>query len=586
MSTAALTVTVGQFSDKGRKETNEDFYGVVIPEGPALTTKGIAAVVADGMSGSAAGGEASEFCVKGFLSDYFSTPDTWTVKTSVHRVLRALNRWLCAQGNAGYGDALGLVSTFSAVVMKSTTAHLFHIGDTRIYLLRDGELEQLTTDHGVRGGHGREYLARALGVELDIEIDYQSVALEVGDRLLMTTDGVHSHLRAKDIAGTLMGHWDDLDVACRELVAAALAHGSPDNLTAQVLGVTALPLEDEDSFYRKLTALPFPPALSPGMILDGYRILRELHASKRTEIYLAEEEDTAERVVLKTPSVNYQDDPLYIDRFMHEAWVGRRLHHPHVMRILEPRRRSQCLYHVAEYIGGITLRQWMADHPQPRLAEARAIAQQIASGLRAFHRMEMIHQDLKPENVMIDHFGNVKIIDLGSTKIAGLAEIVRPLDENGILGTRNYAAPEYLFGGVPTAQSDIYSLGVMVYEMLTSQLPYGAHVTAALNRSGGQAPKGSSARARSRWRYQPATIYNPTVPAWVDGALAKAVHPDRHRRYETLSEFIHDLSRPNAAFLRRRRPVPLLERNPLAFWRALSLLLVLLNLLLFYFASR
>jgi serine/threonine protein kinase len=581
-----LAVRIGQYSTAGLKTANEDFQGIQVPDEPLLTTKGLAAVIADGVSGSEAGREGAEACVLSFLTDYFSTPESWTVKTSVHKVLSALNRWLYSQGHARYHTPNALVATLSALVIKGATAHLFHIGDTRIYLWRDGQLAQLTHDHRARLLGGRAFLSRAMGIELHIEIDYKTLPVEIGDLMLMTTDGIHDYVDI-DAIGNILEQWQEKPAeACEALAEAAFANASPDNLTCQILRVESLPEEDEDAFYRRLTELPFPPSdLSPGLILDGYRILRELHASKRTQLYLALDEETGTRVVLKTPSVNYDDDPLYIEQFLHEEWIGRRLYHPHVMRVLKPKRKRQCLYHVIEYLEGHTLRQWMHDHPRPSLHDVRDIVAQLATGLRAFHRLEMIHQDLKPENVMIDCHGSVKIIDFGSTQIAGLNEIASPIEHNFVLGTRNYTAPEYAAGEAIGAHSDIYSLGVITYELLTGRLPY---KNAELNNGAADQadqPAFSRRARRQSHTYIPAKHHNPDVPLWVDRALAKAVHPDPRQRYQDLSELVYDLYHPNAEFL-KSKPTPLLERNPLAFWQWLSAILVLTNLVLFYFATR
>ncbi len=142
-----LEIAVGQFSTAGCKEINGDFYGIITPREPLLSSKGIAIAIADGVSASDAGEEASELSVKGFLDDYYSTPESWTVKTSVGRVLTALNRWLHGQGQRIYGSSRGLVTTFSGLILKSASAHMFHVGDTRIYRWRAGEIEILTNVH-------------------------------------------------------------------------------------------------------------------------------------------------------------------------------------------------------------------------------------------------------------------------------------------------------------------------------------------------------------------------------------------------------------------------------------------------------
>ena len=460
-----------------------------------------------------------------------------------------------------------MVTTLSVLVIKSATAHLFHVGDTRIYRMRRGKLECLTRDHRVHVSEDKNYLSRAMGIELHMEIDYRSLPVEVDDVYLLTTDGVHDYIEDTALAEFIYSHSLDPTAAARHIVERALENGSHDNVTCQVIKVDELPHQDEHEFYQQFSELPFPPPLETGMVLDGYEIIRELHASKRTQVYLAQDRDTRTRVILKTPSVNYDDDPEYIDGFLHEEWAGRRMKNQHVLQVLKPHARRQCLYYVTEYVEGQTLRGWMNDNPQPALEEVRNIVRQIAAGLRAFHRLEMIHQDLKPENIMIDDHGTVKIIDFGSTKIAGIEEITTPLQRQQLLGTRNYTAPEYLQGYAGNNVSDLYSLGVIAYEMLTGKLPYG--------------DKELTLRRLRRVRYIPAVRSNPDLPFWVDKALEKAVAIDRNRRYSLLSEFIHDLAQPNSAFLSKNSE-PLIERNPVLVWKGIALLLFALNLLFLY----
>lgn len=559
-------IKVGCCSEAGVKASNDDSAGSHIPEGSLLFDKGLATVIADGMSGSDAGREAAQACVRGFLSDYFSTPESWSVETSGAKVLTALNRWLYGQGHQIYGSSRGMVTTFSALVIKSATAYLFHVGDTRVYRYRSGELEQLTRDHRTQVSPDKNYLNRAMGIDLNLDIDYRSFAVEPGDLFLLTTDGIHDFLKHRDLLRLLGPLTNDYTETAQAIVQQALAAGSDDNVTCQLLHVITPPAQHAADIYRGLTDLPFPPPLEAGMVLDGYRIVRELHASKRTQVYLALEVESQREVVLKTPSVNYDDDAEYIDAFLHEEWAGRRINSAHVIKVLEQKQRRQCLYYVTEYLPGKTLREWMHDNPTPPLDQVRNIVTQIAAGLRAFHRLEMIHQDLKPENIIIDRHGTAKILDFGSTKIAGIEEIVTPLKRDNRLGTRHYTAPEYLQGYPASTRSDIFSLGVLSYEMLTGKLPYDSELTV---------------RNLGRVHYQPARARNPEVPAWMDAALQKAVTLDTEQRHGLLSEFVHDISQPNAALLSEALP-PLLERNPVAFWRGLAIVLLLIDLLLIF----
>ncbi|MGR8941190.1 MAG: protein kinase domain-containing protein [Gammaproteobacteria bacterium] len=568
-----LTVSVAYASDKGIKDENQDFVGSMVPEDHQLAYKGIAAAIADGMSGCDAGREASHCCVAAFLDDYYSTPDSWSVKHAGQKILSATNSWLYSQGQRYYDATHGMVSTLSAVILKSNTAHLFHVGDSRIYRLRGGNLEQLTRDHRIRAGSERNYLNRAMGIEPRLEVDYQALPLQQGDLFLMTTDGVHDFVDQKALKHVLLDGGDLISLAQR-LIDLAAQNQSDDNLTCQLLRIEQLPLLKEDEILRRQSQLPFPPPLRPGIVLDRYRIEEEMHASKRTQIYRAFDLDTGRQVILKTPSVLYEDDTHYIEHFLHEEWAGKRIRNDHVVKTLGSDREKSCLYYVTEYLEGPTLAEWMRSNQKPEIREVRRIIEQIALGLRAFHRMEMLHQDLKPENIMFDLNGTVKIIDFGSVKIAGITEMT-PLDHGtpeNILGTLNYTAPEYHLGLRGTIKSDLFSLGVIAYEMFNGALPFGRAM-----------PEQPNKINLDKLRYVPSIHCNPMVPVWIDGALKKATAIQPEFRYDDLPEFLYDLSTPNPKFLSAEEALPLMQRKPLLVWKTLALILVLTNLATLYF---
>src|SRR6186713_1806220 len=147
-----LRISIGQHSDRGRKKSNQDFHGAMIPAAPLLGIKGIAVALADGISSSPVSREAAESAVKGFLTDYYCTSETWSVKTSAQRVIAATNSWLHAQtrrSQHSYDKDKGYVCTLSAMIIKSSAAHIFHVGDSRICRVVGSTLEQLTDDHRV-----------------------------------------------------------------------------------------------------------------------------------------------------------------------------------------------------------------------------------------------------------------------------------------------------------------------------------------------------------------------------------------------------------------------------------------------------
>ena len=213
-----LRVAAGQYSAAGRKPANQDFHGLAIPGDALLASKGVAIALADGISSSAAGQQASAAAVQGFLAEYYCTSEAWSVKKSVERVLAATNSWLFAQtqqGQGRYDKDRGWVCTFSAIVVKARTAHLFHVGDARIWQVQGQTLEQLTSEHRVHVGGGQSYLGRALGIAPHLEIDYRSVPLEPGDTFVLATDGVHEHVPQGAILAALAAHREDLDGAAR-----------------------------------------------------------------------------------------------------------------------------------------------------------------------------------------------------------------------------------------------------------------------------------------------------------------------------------------------------------------------------------
>jgi len=569
--TRQLKISVGQYSDKGRKEINQDFHDACIPSDPLLSSKGIALAIADGISSSDVSQVASKAAVTSFLSDYFDTPEAWSVKTAAQRVLVASNSWLYSQSRQSqyrYDRDKGYVCTLSAMVIKSTTAHIFHIGDARIYRLLDNSLEQLTEDHRLWVSENESHLSRALGISQQVEIDYQSVQVEPGDIFIMATDGVYEFADACFIVDAINVHRNDLDTAAKSIVEEAYAQGSKDNLSLQIIRVNTLPVRNADELYQHLTDLPFPPILEARMEFDGYSIIREIHASSRSHVYLALEKETNTRVVLKMPSIDLRGEPAYLERFLMEEWIGRRIDNAHVLKSCAQTRKRNYLYIVTEYIEGQTLAQWMRDNPKPEMETVRGIIEQIARGLGSFHRQEMLHQDIRPANIMIDNTGSVKIIDFGSARVAGIAEINSPIPQEDLLGTAQYSAPEYFLGENPDTRSDLFSLGVITYQMLTGTLPYGIKVSQARTKI-----------AQNNLTYRSVLADDREIPAWVDLAIKKAVQPNPQKRYQELSEFVFDLRQPNKEFLNRTRP-PLMERNPLVFWKSVSFILAIIVMIL------
>lgn len=574
------------FSEAGIKPINEDAVGYKKPtESYAQENKGISVALADGVSTAEAGREASHTAVERFLEEYYQTPDTWSVSGSGEKILSTINLRLFRQSHEFTTSTKGYLCTFSAVVIKSRTLHFFHVGDSRIYRLREGVLKQLTTDHVAIIDDNRTCLSRAIGMDSRLNLDYGHSDIRVGDRLLLTTDGVHDFIDADQLKDLLAGYSSASEIV-KHIQAAAIDAKTNDNLSSAAIIVKSLPETNLEDYSARLTRLPFPPELQVGMKLDGYRVIRELFASSRSQLYLVRDElaehsqDEGKCYVMKTPSRNIEEDMSAIDRFIQEEWIGRRIHSPHVVRVIQQQRARTALYYLMEYIDGIGLDNWIAEHQPPSPKQSIAIVRQIAEGLKVFHNNEAIHQDLKPANIMLTNqsilAGNpqVLIVDFGSVYVAGLAELQRPLVHEGALGTASYSDPLYLLGRNPGIQGDIYALATITYEIFTGCLPYGEQIDEC-----------HSALDYDRLRYKSASQYNPQIPLWFDAALEKGVAFDLQQRYLKIDDLLTDITQPNPLFLQAD---PVVEKNAssLTLWKLLSGFWFLTFLLVIYLFSR
>ena len=571
-----LAVRIGQCTDSGQKSKNQDFHGAGLPENYLLQQKGVVCAIADGISSSNVSHIASETAVSSFINDYFSTPESWSVKTSAERVITATNSWLFAQTQQSQGrfdKDRGYVCTLSALVLKHDQAHLFHIGDARIYRIQGQQIEQLTTDHRISLSSQESYLSRALGVGQKVEVDYLKLQLYPEDIFLLMTDGVYEYLNQGEILAALSAD-QDLNQVAKCLLQKALANGSTDNLTLQILQIDALPSQAGEYFDPQYKDLPMAPALQSGDLFEDYVVKKVLHQNHRSCLYLAQDAHSQQPLVIKVPATDLQQQPNAMEQFYLEEWVAKRIQNDYVMRAYPQRSAKHYLYQTFEYIEGQSLKAWLKQQNQTvEVAKIIDIVEQVAKALNAFHRLEMLHQDIRPENIMINAASQIKLIDFGSTSVKGIAEF-QPEHADLALGTLAYMAPEYFLAKPAGSRSDQYSLAVLTYYLLTQQLPYGTEVA-----------KCTTKKQLKKLHYYPMSQYRADIPAWFEAAVQKALHSEAAQRYSALSEFIYDLKHPNPSFLKQQK-IALIEKNPVLFWRNLSLILILLiigHLLLRYF---
>jgi hypothetical protein len=448
--------------------------------------------------------------------------------------------------------------TFTALVLRGRVAHLLHVGDTRAYRMSGSRLTCLTTDHVRQEGEGRSHtLTRALGVEAEVRLDYATQPVALHDRFLLCSDGVHGFLTEPSLAEILRER-SAPDGTARALVAAALAAGSTDNCTALVLDVVALPATGSADISAAIMRLPIIPVPVAGESIDGFVLKALISDGRYSRLLGAEDEVEGGSVALKFPKPQIASVDAYHAAFVREAWVGARVHNPGIGRVIElPPGRQTCLYTVMPLYQGELLERRLSRSPSLGLEEGRNITITLARAVAALHRAGIVHRDIKPDNVILEGGGSLKLIDLGVVRVPGLEEF----PPEHIPGTLAYMAPEMSEGEPGNEATDIYALGVTMFRAFTGEYPYA-------NADAVSPPRRSRPLDFSTLR--------PDLPAWLKAALERAIATDPARRYRDMGEFALEMEAgPTRAPGGLGRPRTLYERAPVRVWQGIAAVLAI-----------
>jgi serine/threonine protein phosphatase PrpC len=554
---AGVRASVGFASETGRRKRNEDFAGALFGAELPEPRQEVVAAIADGIGGAKGGRIAAETAVRGFLDGFCDLPETMEVLRAGARIVSALNGWINSMGRQDPNLA-GLGCTFTALVLRGRVAHVLHVGDTRAYRLSSSRLTCLTTDHVRQDRAGRSHmLNRALGVETEVRLDYAAQPVALHDRFLLCSDGVHGFLTEESITEILCERSAPEDTASA-LVTAALQSGSTDNCTALVLDVVALPTAGSADISAAILRLPVIPAPLRGETIDGFVLKALISEGRYSRLFGAEDEVEGGIFALKFPKPEMASIDAYRAAFVREAWVGARVHNPWVGHVIElPPGRQTCLYTVMPLYEGELLETRLSRSPALGLEEGRNISVKLARGVAALHRAGIIHRDIKPDNVVLEGGGSLKLIDLGVVRVPGLEEF----PPENIPGTLAYLAPEMLEGEAGNEATDIYALGVTMFRAFTGQYPYG-------NLDATSPPLRDRPRDFSALR--------PDLPAWVQVVLARAITADPAKRFRDMTEFAFEMEAgPSPCPTEIRRPRTLYERAPLQVWQGVAALLAL-----------
>jgi Protein kinase domain/Protein phosphatase 2C len=500
--------------------------------------------------------------VRGVLSDYYATPDTWETTAALDKVLTALNRWVLSQA-ARQREMAGMATTLSLLVLRGKRYVLAHVGDSRIYRLRGGELMQLTTDHVWDRPDMRHVLKRAIGLDSQLQVDYAEGELQAGDVFALMSDGVWEKLGQLGIH-EILALYHTPQMAADDLVKRALAQGSHDNATALVVRIEQTGEENHADILAEARRLRIPPRLKPGEQLDDFEVLELLYESRASLLYKVKNLANDQVCVLKTLQPLLADDAESCNGLLNEEWLGKRVVSRYFVQVLPvSAERRSCLYYVMGWHPGATLQQKLDIGQHLTAAEVGNIGIRVAKGLAALHRLNILHRDIKPANLHQGDDGRLRILDLG----VALNPNTGNAANTGNPGTPSFIAPELFGGEHATPQSDLYAAGVTLYHLLTRHYPYGEIEPFQRPRFGDPVPP---------------TRYRPDIPHWLENIILKAVARDPRLRFETAEEMLHALEIGERKPLLAPSRSPLAERDPLLLWQGIAVLSILVNVLLIY----
>jgi serine/threonine protein phosphatase PrpC len=562
-------IAVGLSTATGQRPRNEDFACCHVGTREEQARHGVVAAIADGMGGARGGRVAAEVAVRSFIDAYTSSSEILAIPRVCGQVVDAINRWLHWTGRTD-PELQGMACTFTALILRGRHTHLVHVGDTRIYRLRNDQLTLLTTDHTLGRPGTSHVLTRALGANESVRIDHSTEPAREHDRYVLMSDGVHTALSSSQILHILSARAAPQETAQR-LVNASLEARTPDNATALVVDVLQLPATSQSDLESALAGRPLLPVPLVGAVVDDFQLDAMLADGSYSRVFRATDRVEQRSVIIKFPKPVVAVDRLARAAFLREMWIAGRVRSPFVGEVfdLSPE-RSSGLYVVMPYYAGETLEQRLRRAPQMPLAAGVSIAIKLAKAVAALHRAGIIHRDIKPDNVILEQGGGLKLVDFGVARIPGV-EDGAPEEAPG---TPSYVPPE-VFGGAPAGErADMFALGVTLYRMFANgAYPYG------------------EIEPFSRPRFvkpKPLSVYRPDLPAWLERAIGRAVAIHPQERFADAIEIAFELERGSlwAAPARTGR-VPLYERNPVMFWQVISaaLLLALLTALAFLAAD-
>lgn len=540
--------TSGLTLAKGTQLKGDDFFEVKVMENITV------AVVCDGVGSALQGAQAARHTTNFLVNSLKNRPKSWTMEKSIKHFIENINRVLYLESMAEY-DREELVTTLALVVIEGDRLYGANVGDSRIYLHRnidaDTQLTQLSDDHSMDEEGMENVLMAAMGLEESVSPYYFENNLLAGDQILLCSDGLYNELSEEELSSGMKMGASFLVKKASKLYDDNL----PDDTTAVVIEIN----EVDPRLRLKQSDLIVRENYKVGEVIDGYRLLKPLIQNERT--WLCEKRGF--KYVMKFVPYEAMDDEMILDLFVKEVWMAKRLKAGFFPKAVVPKNRTH-RYYIMSFIEGQTLKEYSAK----KTLSVDLSVELAGFLLKMSHflmKYDLVHGDIKPENIILtERKGKLvfKMVDFGSITEA-YSNVTRA-------GTPSYLAPERFKQAPVNEQTEIYAIGVTLYEVLTQRFPFG-EIEPFQNPSFERSIKAPSK-------------LNPKIPVWLESVILRALDIDTDKRYSNYSEMQYEVSNPVKVKPYFDKSISFIERNEMMVYKVGFITMFVLNFIqMFWF---
>ncbi|MCW8838755.1 MAG: protein kinase [Thiovulaceae bacterium] len=525
---------------KGKNLTGDDFYDVKTIGNLTI------GIVCDGVGSADAGAEAAKRVTTYLMNNFKIRPKSWSIEKSIKSFTKSINSILYEESILNYERA-ELVTTLTIVVIEGNKLYGANVGDSRVYLYRDNTINQLSFDHSMNEVGYENVLVQAIGIDKEVEPYYFENIIQKDDKILLCSDGLYSIMSDNRLENGISLGASSLVKKASKLVEDNLA----DDTTAVVIEITQTSQIEELKHER----VEIPKSLSVKQTIDGYTLEKSLIQNERT--WLCSKKN--KQYVLKFAPTEAIEDERILDLFVKEAWNAKRLKADFFPKAVIPKNRS-ARYYVMQLFDGEDLDSYLSNKSLT-IDDGVELASTLLNMLQYLLKFDLVHGDIKPHNIMIskDEKENLKfkIIDFGS--------ITEIFSKNTRAGTPSFLSPERFRDESISETSEIFAIGVTLYLALTGKYPYGEIEPF-------QNPNFKEAKKPSK--------YNKNIPLWLESIILRSISIDKDARYQNYSEMVYELSNPQKVKPYFSKNTPLIEREPVLFYRVGFTIMTIINFIL------